>query len=231
MTAEIIKFRPELYRFFADFPRDLENARALGELMAFGDRGVAVVKMGFAAKALAVCARTGVAVSRVARVSGLGNARVSAFYEGYKADAAEAARFRKRCEKAAQCQLAACGVDRHEHGGASLNAPLLFATAFINSLALPGISSAQPLDELVHVARRAKADDGGAQIEHRQFRRPAGLTTGRLAGMVEKIQHVDRNLGLRRVVLVYRAALDAGDDGDEIDAGAFGHRADLCGES
>ena len=84
MTAEIIEFRPDLYRFFAHFPGDLNNARALGELMAFGDRGDAVVKMGFAATALAACARTGVPAPRAAWVSGLGKARVSAFYEGYE---------------------------------------------------------------------------------------------------------------------------------------------------
>jgi hypothetical protein len=83
-SAEIIEFRPELYGFFAHFPRDPKNARALGDLIAFGDRGGAVVRMGFAATALAACARTGVGVSRVTRVSGLGKPRVSAFYKGYK---------------------------------------------------------------------------------------------------------------------------------------------------
>jgi hypothetical protein len=40
--------------------------------------------------------------------------------------------------------------------------------------------------------------------------------------VVEKIQDVDRNLGLCRVVLVDRAALDAGDDGGVIDGVARG---------
>ena len=49
-------------------------------------------------------------------------------------------RLRRRGRLTAQCQLAACGVDRHEHGGISLNAPLLFATAFDSSRARAGAS-------------------------------------------------------------------------------------------
>jgi hypothetical protein len=84
MPAEIVEFRPDLYRFFADFPRDVKNARALGELMACGRRADAVMRMGFAATTLAVCARTGAPVSRVVWVSGIDRTRVRAFYEGYK---------------------------------------------------------------------------------------------------------------------------------------------------
>lgn len=83
-SARSSNSHPSSTSYFADFPRDLKNARALGEQMAFGDRGDAVVRIGFAATVLAACARTGVAVSRVARVSGLGKPRVSAFYEALR---------------------------------------------------------------------------------------------------------------------------------------------------
>lgn len=83
MSAGTIEFTPEFHKYFADFPRDLKDARATGELMALGVVG-AVTRMGFAAKALAACARAGVDVSRVARVSGPGKPRVSAFYESYE---------------------------------------------------------------------------------------------------------------------------------------------------
>lgn len=69
---------------FADFPRDLKQARELGELMATGERCGAVMRMGLAATALAICARNEAALSLATRVSGLDEPRVSAFYDGYK---------------------------------------------------------------------------------------------------------------------------------------------------
>ena len=84
MPAEIIAFRSEFARFFVDFPRDVEKARALGRLMACGRRTGAVMHMRFATTALAACAQTRTPVSRVAWVSGLGKVRVQAFYEGYE---------------------------------------------------------------------------------------------------------------------------------------------------
>jgi hypothetical protein len=89
MGAEVVQFKPTPHPDWAinpdTFPSDCDTARALGVLMTWHGPGVIIKPLAFSSSAcdLIVYSRRGLAAWRVAALTGLPQALVEAFNEGF----------------------------------------------------------------------------------------------------------------------------------------------------
>ena len=133
-------------------------------------------------------------------------------------------RFRRRGRLTAQCQLAACGVDRHEHGGMSLNAPLLFATAFDSSRARAGASLHNQWASSSTLRTAPNASNAAARSRTTKCAVGPGSQPLSLHSASRKSNVASAISASASQSLPTGPRASARDDGDRIDAGAFGHR-------